>query len=48
LPLADATFAPTLSYIAERWPLLPPHIREAILTLVDCGANENGEQGGAQ
>ncbi|QEG37692.1 hypothetical protein Pr1d_50380 [Bythopirellula goksoeyrii] len=28
--------SPTLDYIAERWPLLQPHIREAIITLIDC------------
>jgi hypothetical protein len=35
--LFDASFAPTLLYIAERWPLLPPHIREEVLALVDAG-----------
>ena len=30
-----SSFAPTIAYIAERWQHLPPHIREAILTLVD-------------
>jgi hypothetical protein len=28
---------PAISRIAESWPALPPHIREAILTLVDAG-----------
>ncbi len=26
---------PTLEYLSRAWPLLPPHIREAVLTLVD-------------
>ena len=26
---------PHLRYIEERWWLLPPHVREAILTLID-------------
>ncbi len=24
-------------YVRSRWPFLPPHIREAIVTLVDAG-----------
>lgn len=28
---------PTIRHIANAWPHLQPHIREAILTLVDCG-----------
>jgi hypothetical protein len=28
---------PVLARIAEVWTVLPPHIREAILTLVDAG-----------
>lgn len=29
----------SIRYIAERWHLLPPHIRESILTLVDAGTS---------
>jgi hypothetical protein len=26
-----------VKYIADAWPHLPPHVREAILTLIDAG-----------
>jgi hypothetical protein len=40
-----ASFWPTIGYIADRWPFLPPHIREAILTLVDSGTSpESAEE----
>ena len=35
---------PSVSRIADAWPLLPPHIREAILTLVDAAVQINGSQ----
>jgi hypothetical protein len=39
LPFAGRVipFAPDVARLAEAWPNLPPHIREAILTLVDAG-----------
>jgi len=37
--------APTIGFIAERWPYLPPHIREAILTLADTGASYLFQEG---
>lgn len=40
------SFGPTLAYIAERWPHLQPHIREAILTLVDCTDRDAFAEGG--
>ena len=33
---------PAVAGLAEAWPSLPPHIREAILTLVDAGHSRNG------
>lgn len=32
----DPEYAPIVRYIANAWPNLRPHIKEAILTLVDC------------
>ena len=32
----NVTLPPALCRLVEGWPLLPPHIREAILTLVDA------------
>lgn len=26
----------SVEYIAAKWPLLPPHVREAILTVIDA------------
>lgn len=34
----------SVSRVAEAWPLLPPHIRESILTLVDASVQINGSQ----
>jgi hypothetical protein len=31
----------SMACIADAWPVLPPHIREAILTLVDAGAHSH-------
>ena len=31
--------SPLLDYMAERWPHLQPHVREAIITLIDCSAS---------
>ena len=46
LAAPDLELSPTVSYIAARWALLPPHIREAILTLVDSGVAMHVEEGG--
>jgi hypothetical protein len=40
--------SPTLKYIAERWALLPPHICEAILTLVETGSRRTAPVGGVR
>ena len=32
-----STRASDTSYVSSRWVFLPPHIREAIVTLVDAG-----------
>jgi len=32
----DGELPPHLRYIAERWDRLPPHVREAIFTLIDA------------
>lgn len=32
----SASHSPSVSRIAEVWPAIPPHVREAILTLVDA------------
>ena len=37
---------PSVRFVAERWHLLPPHVREAVITLVDV-ATSNLEGGGA-
>jgi hypothetical protein len=30
----------SIEYISVRWPLLPPHVREAIFTLVDAAMTQ--------
>ncbi|HEX3602259.1 MAG TPA: hypothetical protein VHU84_19050, partial [Lacipirellulaceae bacterium] len=35
-------FAPTIDCIAERWPTLPPHIRDAVLTLIEVSGQSQG------
>lgn len=38
-PLAlevSSELSPAIQYIAERWHQLPPHVREAVITLIDC------------
>jgi hypothetical protein len=47
LAASDTELSPSVSYIAARWALLPPHLREAILTLVDSGVATRAEEGGA-
>ncbi len=44
----DADLSPSIRYIAARWDFLPPHIREAILSLVDAGIAVRAEEGGAK
>jgi hypothetical protein len=48
LTAPDTGISPGIGYIANRWDFLPPHIREAILTLVDAGVVLRAEEGGAQ
>jgi hypothetical protein len=44
---ADASsLAPSFLFIAARWSRLPPHIREAIVTLVDCSCRGDAAAGG--
>ena len=43
----NADYSPSLNYIAERWPLLQPHIRDAIMTLIDCASPSDASEGGA-
>jgi hypothetical protein len=31
--------SPTLDYIAATWPRLQPHVREAIITLIDAASH---------
>ena len=41
-----SSFGPTLDYIAEHWPSLPPHIREAVLTLIhSASVSQDCERG---
>jgi len=41
----DAECPAPLCLIAQAWPLLPPHIREAILTLVDVSLLQSEQEG---
>jgi hypothetical protein len=44
--VAVSVFEPTMAHIAERWPHLQPHIREAIITLIDCSGRDAFAAGG--
>ncbi len=50
LAASDGELPPHLRYIAERWDNLQPHIREAIITLIDASlsasSSEEAEGGG--
>ena len=37
----DYSRTSSTDYIAARWCMLPPHVREAIVTLVDAGVATN-------
>jgi hypothetical protein len=37
-PISEAVLSPAVARIAAAWPSLPPHIREAIQTLVDAAS----------
>ncbi|MCC7336425.1 MAG: hypothetical protein IT422_15150 [Pirellulaceae bacterium] len=37
---SDQETSSPIGYIADRWHLLPPHIRESILTLVDAASSK--------
>ncbi len=39
------SFAPSIAYIRRAWPSLPPHIREAIFTLIDSALLQQGSEG---
>ena len=43
-----ASFDATIGYIAEHWPSLPPHIREAVLTLIHSASISQQCEGGVQ
>ena len=32
---SDPACQPSIRFIADAWPKLPPHVREAIMTLID-------------
>ncbi len=36
----------SLRFIADRWPTLPPHVRETIIILVDAVSNRRPAKGG--
>jgi len=37
-------FATSLQFIADRWPFLQPHIREAVITIIDCASRKGGTE----
>lgn len=43
--LTDNEFAPSIAFIAQAWPHLAPHIREAIVTLIDASLPSRAVQG---
>jgi hypothetical protein len=43
---SDAVLQPDLEKVARAWPHLPPHIREAILTLVAGTLDQLDSEGG--
>ncbi len=43
-----SSFGATLDYIAEHWPSLPPHSREAVLTLIHSASVSRDCEGGLQ
>ncbi len=42
---SDSDFGPTFEFLGHAWPLLPPHIREAIITLIDCATRGHQREG---
>jgi hypothetical protein len=42
----DSEFSPSIQYIADAWPRLQPHIREAIFTLIDATLRQQQLEGG--
>jgi hypothetical protein len=38
--------ASSVRYIADRWQLLPPHVREAVITLIDAACLQHQSDGG--
>lgn len=45
---ASEVTSPALDYIAAAWPHLQPHVREAIITLIECSTRANERKGGSQ
>ena len=37
---SDTEFTPSIQYIADAWPHLQPHVREAIFTLIDAALDQ--------
>ena len=42
----DAEFTPSIQYIADAWPHLQPHVREAIFTLIDAALDQQKSERG--
>lgn len=42
----DTEFSPSIQYIADAWPRLQPHVREAIFTLIDATLRQQQLEGG--
>lgn len=45
---SDIEVAPSISFIAEAWPHLPPHVRETICTVIDAALLRPQVEGGIQ
>jgi hypothetical protein len=43
---SDTEFSPSIQYIADAWPRLQPHVREAIFTLIDATLRQQQLEGG--
>jgi hypothetical protein len=43
---SDTAFSPSIRYIADAWPRLQPHVREAIFTLIDATLRQQQLEGG--
>jgi len=45
-PAGGSEFTPSIRYIADAWPHLQPHVREAIFTLIDATLRQQQLEGG--